>query len=310
VAPKTRQRVVEALHSLGFDRVPDAPSERPATRRGVIGIVCGDLLNPVFPTLLHAISAEFSRNGHLASVAVTDRLNTEERCVEELVTNAVDGIVFISGRHAETHGRWDHYQRLLDAKLPMVFVNGRRTDLPIPHVLCDEEAGARKAVGQLVRMGHRQIGCLLGTTDYIPTIRFTDGYRRTLESLDLAEPPGAIINTAFSFEGGRAGAERLLDRGITAMLAGNDLMALGAVHAAIGRGLHVPRDLSVVGYDGTDLTGLTDPALTTLRQPFEEMARLVADAMMAEIGGAPDYRDHYVFEPELLTRSSSGPPPA
>ena len=135
----------------------------------------------------------------------------------------------------------------------------------------------------------------------MPTRRFISGYRRALYDAALIEPDGGIIDGAFTLEGGRAGAARLLERGITAMIAGNDLMALGAVLA--GETLDAP--VSVVGYDGTDFTSYTNPPLTTLRQPFDDMAKLIADAIVNEIEGGHQFRDHFVFRPQLLSRGST-----
>lgn len=304
VADATRTRVIAALRELGFDDVPEPRSER----RYTVGIVTGEFLNPVFAAFTHHISAELSRRGYLTTVAVTDReLIPEERCVGELVDAGVDGIVFIAGHHAEADGRLDHYRDLAAGGTPVVLVNGRATDLPVPHVRCDEEAGARKAVSHLLRLGHRRIGCVLGSPIYTPTRRFIEGYRQTLAAHGVPEPDDAIVDAPFTLEGGRAGATRLLDRGFTAMICGNDLMALGAVLAAITT-IGSPTDVSVVGYDGTEFTTHTNPPLTTLRQPFEDMARLVCDAMLSEIDGTHRYRDHFVFEPLLLSRESTHPP--
>lgn len=298
VSARTRERVVEALASLGFH---DAP-EPQATRRGVIGVVTGEFLNPVFATFLHHISTEFGRRGYLTSLAVTDReLIPEERCIQELVHDGVDAIVFVAGRHSEVGGDLAHYWRLHDDGRPFVLVNGAATDLDVPHIRCDEQAGARKAVTHLVQLGHTRIGCLLGSRTYVPTKRFVEGFRETMAAHHLSEPADAIVETAFTLEGGRAGATRLLDQGMTAMIAGNDLMALGAVLAGRTSG----RPISVVGYDGTDMTMFTDPPLTTLRQPFEDMSQLIADATLSEVDGERRFRDHYVFEPELLARGTS-----
>ena len=299
VSDKLRSRVLTALHTLGYDHVP----EPHAPRRNVIGVVSGEFSNPVFATFVHHISTDLGRRGFLTSVAVTERdLVPEERCIRELVRNGVDGIVFIGGRHAEVDGDLDHYRRLHESGMPIVLVNGVATDLPVPHIWCDEGAGARKAVNHLIELGHTRIGCLLGSSEFIPTARFIGGYREVLAQHDLPEPPDAIIETAFTCEGGRAGATRLLDQGITAMIAGNDLMALGAVLAA-----RVRHDdgIGVVGYDGTDMTMFTDPPLTTLRQPFEDMAQMIGDALVSELDESHRFRDHYVFEPQLLARKST-----
>jgi DNA-binding LacI/PurR family transcriptional regulator len=299
VRASTRERVIGALRSLGFDEVPEP---RP-TRRGVIGVVCGEFLNPVFATFVHHISTELARRSYLTSVVVTDRdLAPEERCVRELEHNGVDGMVFIAGHHAEVDGDLSHYRRLHAHGRPIVLVNGAATDLDVPHVRCDERAGAHQAVSHLIKLGHTRIGCLLGSSMYIPTERFVAGYRDTLARHHLTEPDDAIVETAFTLEGGRAGATRLLDNGITAMIAGNDLMALGAVLASKVRN---EPPVSVIGYDGTDMTQLTDPPLTTLRQPFEDMAQLIVDAILSEVDGTCRFRDHYVFEPQLVARATT-----
>lgn len=298
VSATMRDRVQRAMHELGFGDLPEPTLER----RGVVGIICGEFLNPVFPTLLHHVSTELGKRELLATVTVTDRSQMpEERCIAELVEQRVDGVIFIGGRHTEVDGDLTHYADLAASDMPMVFVNGATTGLPVPHIACDEEAGARTAVAHLAQLGHERIGCLLGSPAYIPTHRFIQGYRRALADAGLAEPADAITDAAFTLEGGRAGARRLIDRGITAMISGNDLMALGALSAAESIGTQI----AVVGYDGTDMTAFTNPALTTLRQPFEVMAQHVAAALVAEINGSATFRDSFVFEPQLVTRAST-----
>jgi DNA-binding LacI/PurR family transcriptional regulator len=301
VARPTRERVIRALASLGYTDVP----EPRATRRDVVGIVCGEFSNPVFPTLVHHIGTELGRKGYVCTVAVTDPdLAPEERCITELVESGVDGYVLVGGRHAEVGGELEHYRELVSSGAPVVLVNGAATELDVTHVICDEGAGARQAVSHLVALGHTRIGCLLGSARFVPTGRFLDGYRHTMREAGLVEPEGAVVEAAFTYEGGRAGAARLLDRGMTAVIAGNDLMALGALHAAAG-GHGGPSGLSVVGYDGTDLTAFTAPKLTTLRQPFAEMATHVALAVTSELDGSTAFRDQYVFEPSLVLGDST-----
>ena len=303
VSTATRDRVIAALSELGFDAVPE-PNE---ARAGVIGVVCGEFVNPVFATFVDQISTELAKIGELTTVAVTDRaLNPEERCVEEFLATSVRGIVFIGGHHAETDGDVGLYRGLADEGVGVVLVNGRSTGLPVPHIRCDERSGSIKAARHLLQLGHTRIGCVLGPSRYIPTVRFLEGYRQALSEAGVAEPGGSVVESVFTVEGGRAGAKRLLSNGITGIIAGNDLMALGAVQAATAAGLRVPEDVSVVGYDGTDLTSFMNPPLTTLRQPFEDIAKLVARAVIDVRDGGNRYCDEYVFEPELVARRSSG----
>lgn len=305
VADSTRARVIAALNDLGYAEVPE-PSAR---RRNVVGVVAGDLLNPVFPTFLHYLAQALGRRGHLATVTVVDEhLNPEERCVEELCVNRVDGIVFIGGRHAEVDGDLSMYRRLVESRMAVVLVNGAETGLTVPHIRCDEGQGADKAIGHLLGLGHQRIGCVLGSERFIPSRRMKAAYRTRLAAAGLTpDDDDVIVSASFTLEEARAAASRLLARQVTAILVGNDLMALGAIQAATVAGLRVPEDLSVVGYDGTAVAGLTHPALTTLRQPFENMAKLIVDAAVGQIDGAPGFCDSFVFEPQLVVRASTGP---
>lgn len=303
VAEATRKRVVDALREQGYHEVP----EPRAVRRNVIGVVCGEFLNPVFPTFVHHISTALAKRGYLTNVVVTDPdLCTEDRCVRELVASGVDGAIFIGGHHAEVDGDLSVYAEAAEADVPIVLVNGTATSLHVPHVFCDEEAGAFAAVSHLVGLGHTRIGCLLGSSIYIPTSRMIAGYRHALSDNDITEPDGAILDVAFTLEGGKSGASRLIQNGFTALIAGNDLMALGALRAADDRG-RGRSDLSVVGYDGTDWTSITSAELTTLRQPFIDMAQHIATAIISEVAGEHRFRGHYVFEPELIVRGSTQP---
>lgn len=306
VADATRDRVVGAIEELGFD--PAIPDVRPV-RSGVVGIVAGDFTNPVFPTLVHHISNEFANQGYVTSVVLaTEHRTNEERCIEELLSAGVDAIVSIGGRHAQVGGDLSHYQRLVHREVPLVLVNGAATPLAITHVRCDEGVAAEAAVLHLVQLGHERIGCITGSAHYIPTRRIIEGHQRALSASGLPVPHRAVAQTAFTHEAAQAAAVRLLDDGFTAFVTGNDLMALGAIQAARRAGLGVPDDVSVVGYDGTDFTAFTDPPLTTMRQPFEDMADLIAKSVLGELNGESSHREQFVFEAELVSRSSSGRP--
>jgi DNA-binding LacI/PurR family transcriptional regulator len=111
--------------------------------------------------------------------------------------------------------------------------------------------------------------------------------------------------TFFTVEGGQAAADRLLDAGCTAIVCGSDLMALGAIRTIRSRGLDVPRDVSVVGYDDSPLIAFTDPPLTTIRQSVQAMGQAAVRALLDEIAGTPAPRAEFIFRPELVLRGST-----
>ena len=307
VADRTRDRVLAALAELGFRELP---TPAPGARKRV-GVISGELTNPVFPELITAISARLARHDYTAMVAVdTTELHDERRYAREFLDMGVDGLVFLSGGHAERVARTELYDELTVQGVPIVLVNGGPTGLPVPHVWCDETLAAEQSIEHLVSLGHRSIGCVLGPSRFLTTTRFMAGYEQATQRLGVVDGRVGTVETSFSFEGGRAGATRLLKAGATGIVCANDLMALGAIEAARTLGLDVPGDVSAIGFDGTAMTATTDPPLSTLRQPFSDMGDLVADALLSEIAGVHRYRDHYVFAPDLVARRSTGAAPA
>jgi LacI family transcriptional regulator, repressor for deo operon, udp, cdd, tsx, nupC, and nupG len=134
------------------------------------------------------------------------------------------------------------------------------------------------------------------------------GYRESMARLlDLPDPEiDALVSLSlFSVEGGAAATGRLLDQRVTGIVCGSDLMALGAIRAVRARGLSVPGDVSVVGYDDSPLIAFTDPPLTTVRQPVSAMAIAAVRALMDEINGHAAPHSEYMFHPELVVRGST-----
>jgi DNA-binding LacI/PurR family transcriptional regulator len=176
--------------------------------------------------------------------------------------------------------------------VPFVLINGYGERIPAPFISTDDRAGMWMAVRHLADLGHERIGLAIGRRCDVPAQRKIEGFTDAL--LDLLghtdeQANDWICPTLFTVEGGHAGADSLLDKGCTAIVCGSDLMALGAIRAVRRRGLLVPRDVSVIGFDDSPLIALTDPPLTTIRQPVEAMATAAVDALVEEVTGGSVY---------------------
>jgi DNA-binding LacI/PurR family transcriptional regulator len=170
----------------------------------------------------------------------------------------------------------------------------------------------RLAVTHLASLGHRRIGLALGPVRFVPVQRKVEGFVGTMSellSVTADEARGFIQHSLYSLEGGQAAASALLDRDCTAIVCASDMMALGAIRAARQRGLDVPRQVSVVGFDDSPLIAFTDPPLTTIRQPVTAMGQAAVRALLEEIGGTPAPHSEFVFHPELVVRGSTGSAP-
>lgn len=303
VSPDARQAVLAALDILGYER-PERLRTRPA---GLVGLVVPELSNPVFPAFAQVIETALSDSGYTPLLCTqAPGGTTEDQYVEMLLEHGVDGIVFVSGLHADTSASPERYQRLRSRGVPFVLVNGYAAGVDAPTVSTDDAAAMEQAVRHLLSLGHRSIGLAIGPTRFVPARRKEESFCALLERhLEEANPSRHVVSTLFTVEGGQSAATELIDSGHTAVVCASDLMALGAIRAARSRGLRVPEDISVIGFDDSPLIAFTEPPLTTVRQPVVPLCQAAVDALVAEIRGTPVTHSELLFHPELVVRGST-----
>ncbi|MQY14757.1 HTH-type transcriptional repressor CytR [Streptomyces sp. RB5] len=305
VAAATRRSVLAALDVLGYER-PVRLRQRSA---GLIGLIIPELENPIFPAFAQVIGEALTRQGYTPVLATqSPGGSTEDELTEMLVDHGVDGIIFVSGLHADTSADMSRYERLRGQGVPFVLINGFSEQVRAPFVSPDDRTAMKLALTHLVALGHRRIGLALGPKRFVPVQRKAEGFLTAAAELlgtAEAEARALIQHSLYTLEGGQAAASALLDLGCTAVVCASDMMALGAVRAARQRGLSVPEDVSVVGFDDSPLIAFTDPPLTTIRQPVTAMGQAAVRALLEEIGGTPAPHSEFVFLPELVVRGST-----
>ena len=293
VAQATRDTVLTALDVFGFPRPRPVRGERAR----LIGLVLPDLSNPIFPAFADVLGVSLVQRG-LVPVLCTRTTDgvSEAHYIEMLLRSQVGGIVFVGSSFADAGP--EQARQLTERKLPMVLINAADENLGVPQVSIDDRAAVEQAVRHLTGLGHKRVGLILGPWGHVPSMRKLAGF--TLGE-DLVE------HTVFSMEGGRAAAGRLLERGVTGIVCASDGLALGAVRAIRKRGLEVPGDVSVIGFDDSVFMGATDPPLTTMRQPIREMAAAAVSSLLAQLDGRLLVTDEITFDPELVVRGSTAP---
>ncbi|WP_316755269.1 LacI family DNA-binding transcriptional regulator [Streptomyces herbicida] len=304
VSEATRQAVLSALDVLGYER----PTQLRGERARLVGLVLPELQNPIFPAFAEVIG------GALAQLGLTPVLCTQTKGgVSEadyvtllLLQQQVSGVVFAGGLYAQADAPHDHYRLLADRNIPVVLVNAAIEHLGFPGVSCDDAVAVEQAWRHLASLGHERIGLVLGPGDHVPSARKLAA-ARAIAGADL--PDEFVARAIFSIEGGHAAAAKLIDRGVTGFICASDPLALGAVRAARRKGLDVPAQISVVGYDDSALMNCTEPPLTTVRQPIESMGKAAVELLNAQIGGSVVAADELLFEPELVVRGSTAQAP-
>jgi LacI family transcriptional regulator, repressor for deo operon, udp, cdd, tsx, nupC, and nupG len=309
VSPENRRSVLTAMELLGYER----PVRERARKVGLVGLIVPELDNPIFPMFAQGIEGALIRHGYIPVLCTQTRDGVhEDEYVRMLLEHQVAGIVFVSGYHANLESDPARYTALREQGIPIVLVNGYRPGVDAPFVSTDDATAVELSVQHLAGLGHRRIGLAVGPRRYVPVGRKIAAFKSAMRGLgdpvsaDAAED--LVECTIFSIEGGAAATRSLVGRGATAVIFGSDMMAVGAVRAARGLGIRLPRDLSIIGSDDITLAEFTEPPLTTVRQPMPAMAEAAIRALLEEIGGNPAPRAEYVFRPELVVRESTAPP--
>jgi LacI family repressor for deo operon, udp, cdd, tsx, nupC, and nupG len=304
----TRRQVLTAIDVLGYDR----PARLRPRVAGLVGVIVPEIENPFFPRLVQLLELDLAQHGY-TPVLCTRSLGGihEDDYVRSLLEHGVAGIIFVSGMHAIADADPGRYERLTGAGLPVVLINGFLPDVGAACISTDDARVVDLAVSHLAHMGHTRIGLALGQERYTPVQRkaaaFSVAMREHVDpNLDDPDLAGLVEFTTFTVAGGAQAGAALLDRGVTGIVCGSDVMALGVLRAARQRGLSVPADLSVVGSDDSMLIEFTDPPLTTVRQPTMEMAAAACRALLDLIGGGSPPATEMLLTPELVVRGSAG----
>lgn len=305
VAAGTRRSVLTAVDVLGYKR----PAGLQTRRLGLVGVVISELDNPIFPLLIQAVERALPSFGYNVLLS-THQLGrpAEQGSIELLQEHGVAGIIFISGIHSDTAADHEHYYRLREQGMPLAFINGHIPDFDATFVATDDQAATELTVRHLIALGHRRIGLATASARYTPAARKSRAFQRALRHHG-PDAHGVEHLGDYSIESGRAAGIDLAHRGCTAVIAASDLTALGVIRGARSLGLDVPRDISVTGYDGAPIMAFTDPPLTTVRQPVEQLAAAAVRSLIDDIEGNPQPRTELLFQPELIVRGSTGATP-
>ncbi|MBO0867767.1 MAG: LacI family DNA-binding transcriptional regulator [Micromonosporaceae bacterium] len=284
VSRATSKRVARAAERLGY--VPNTFARGLRTARSyLVGMVVPDVTNPLFPPMVRGAEQVLSRAGYTLVLTDTDNdAGTERRQVEQLRARGTDGFIIATAR-------WE--DRLLDevaeARVPTVLVNRNTSGGRLPYVGGDERAGIKLAVDHLVGLGHRRIAYLAGPQDTSTGRERAAAFRQAVAGHTLPTWRTQVRPcAAYTEAAGAAAAVRLLASAaeFTAVLAGNDLIALGALDAFSRAGIHCPDRVSVVGFNDLPMVDRLTPPLSTVRLPLHEMGTLAARILLDEIDAA------------------------
>jgi LacI family transcriptional regulator len=300
VAPKTRQRVLDAIQVLGYR--PNAAARALKLRSTeMIGLVTPDNSNPLFAELSRAIEEAAYELGYALLLTNSGgKPALEKKQLGNLAARQVDGLLLVSENPNPD------LTELFDASVPVILMNRADGIDGVSSIGVDFRGAARAGVDHLIGHGHTSIGLVVGLDGIGSSREREEGWREALRSAGL--PEGPIARTEFTREGGYEAGKRLLTsaNAPSAVFASSDMQAVGVLRAIHEAGLAVPGDVAVVSFDGSPESEFTWPPLTVVQQPVRSMARDAVAALTAKPRQAPAH--HVTYQAQLVIRASCGCP--
>lgn len=301
----TRQRVLALAAEMKYR--PNQLAVGLVTKRtNTLGLLIPDIGNLFFSELAGGVEEAAQSAGYNVIFCDTgDDAAKDLSYIHVLCDRAVDGLVIAmaSGTGREEAARLT--ATIEERAIPAIFVDRTPQTGSFPSVALNHRRGGYLATRHLLELGHVKIGCIMGPLRLQSAVERFEGYRQALQEANLPFHQAFVFEGDYFRESGEYGMRALLKRGVSAVFCCNDMMAYGAYQAVRERGLRIPEDISVVGFDDILFSQMLEVPLTTVRQPVRQIGREAGERLLARIGKDQQEIGAFTFEPELVVRRST-----
>lgn len=305
VSEELRKHVASVAAGLNY--IPDPAARALSSQKTFrVGVLIPTIANSIYSRFVEALQRRLRQSGYslvIANYDFDESLEMEE--ARALVESGIDALVLAGEQRAA-----ELYDLLNRRKIPYLLISMYLPDSPHRSVGYDNRAGAEVMTRYVLELGHREIGVIEGPSDVNDRARMrTLGIIDALGDFGVPLPARRITRRSFSVHNGREGLTELLNASpeITAVICGNDVLAIGALMEAQARGLSVPEDLSICGYDGLDIAQEMVPQITTIHVPTAQMGLKAAESLVGMLAGEKTPKS-VLIETRLVPGGSTAPP--
>jgi len=305
VSEEVRTRVLKAIEKCRY--YPNAAARSLASGKSkIIGLVISDISNPFFPELVKAIEAAAFEKGYDVMLANTN-YNTERTShyVRRFIERKVAGVAIMTSEMDK-----ELMEELAQREVPAVFLDVGSAGAHMSNLRVGYEEGVEQAIQHLAKLGHERIAFISGPAELRSSRRRAEAYRGIMERL-FPDQPELILRGNFRVSGGRSAAAELVnltgDQRPTAVMAANDLMAIGAISEFEAAGLRVPEDISVIGFDDIAFAAVTRPPLTTVHLPLKQLGSRAVEMLLNSLADMRKTGMEVRIPATLVVRKSTGP---
>lgn len=300
VKESTRQRIVEIARELGY--YPNSAARSLVTRRTeMIGVVMADISEPYYSQTIKGMEYLATQTGYTLLFSNSYENVEQGQVLHKMISGErVDGLVIVGSNIQEK----SFISTLLEREIPFVLVERNFSDPRVNCIWVDNVRGGYLATKFLIDKGHKKIAHIAGNLYFQVALDRIEGYKRALAEAGIGFTEEWVAAGDFLTEGGYQAMKELLPLGCTAVFAANDAMAYGALQAIWEAGLSVPDDIAIIGFDDLEFSGLTNPPLTTVRQPRYEMGRRSVEILVSVLRDKQPNGVKICFQPEITVRRS------
>ena len=306
VSAATVAKVLDAARRLGYQPNSLARGLK-MSRTFTVGMLVPDLTNPLFPPIVRGLEDRLRQDGLTLVLANTDNDETKEReLLNAMTARRIDGLILATAQRD-----YPLLPEIIASGMPVVLVNRTTDDGLVPSVVGDDHSGIGQAVRHLVQLGHTKIAHVGGTLDVSTGLNRYHSFVSWMQTHGLEVDPRLVaIATWFQEERGATAFEELFERGaeFTAVVCGNDLIALGGYDVLRERGLNVPGDVSIVGFNDMPFNDKFSPPLTSVRLPSYHIGYKAAELLIEAIDEPGAHPADVRLRPELVVRGSTAAP--
>lgn len=299
---ETKNRVIKIMHELDYH--PNSIARGLVTKRtNVIGLILPDITNPFFPEVVRGVEDTANAHGYNLVLCNTDDDEKKEKKYFRILRDKyVDGVIYTNAAAL----RDKNIKILVDDEIPFVLMDRYTENQIIPYIHTDNEMGMYEAVKYLIDKGHRKISYISGPVGDIVAENRIRGYKRAMIESGIKFNETLLRYGNYKVASGIRCMESLLSSGMdfTAVVCANDMMAVGALDVLKNKGISVPEEISITGYDDIFLSQMTTPKLTTISQPKYELGRISAEILFKLINGEEIDSREIKLEPHLVIRDS------
>lgn len=302
VSEKTRNKVLSAMESLGYQ--PNSIAQSLASNRSnSVGLLVSHLDGPFYGTMMKEIEASLrTHNKHVIIAAGHSNQEEEKSAIEFLLNRGCDALIMDVEAVSD-----DYLIKLAAKKTPIILINRHIEAIKHQCIYLDNEQGGYLATTHLLSLGHRNIAYIGGPEDKLDAQERLQGHKKALAQLNIEMDPKLYIASDFHENGGYQAMTQLLKfkNKFTAVICANDLMASGAIAKCQQKGLNIPNDMSIIGYDNIALPLYSSPQLTTINNPIKQMGAMAASWVLQNVYHNKDLVIANLFQPNLVIRNST-----